>query len=342
MVTSARLSRAESTWRLYDPIIRKWAEFCNRSGNNPLGGDPLVAAAFLTEVRLDAERRMIGPQAVERASAALSAFHEWAGRPSPCAANLCAGVREVARRTLTPTQRSTDVATPDEISKLVEYHIREGVDLLTRMVVTSAVLAFCGLLRFDDLQHILVHTDLLRIYADRVEIFLFKSKTDQHCKGAFVTIGRIGGPCCPVHLLEQLLTAGRYQRTPRTVTRGGTEVDIEDVGPLLRAVNQRRDQLVEVVTRLPITVDAMSYSEFRTSLQTLCKEAGVRHNLCPHDLRRGGATALVQGGADRVEVQKLGRWRSNGVFEFAYVREDGDRRRAVTARLPLGRIPRET
>ncbi|GIL78735.1 hypothetical protein Vretifemale_8150 [Volvox reticuliferus] len=136
--------------------------------------------------------------------------------------------------------------------------------------------------------------------------------------------------------------AGRYQRTPRTVTRGGTEVDIENVGPLLRAVNQHRDQLVEVVTRLPVTMDAMSYREFRTSLQNLCKEAGVRQNLCPHDLRRGGATALVQGGADRVEVHKLGRWRSNGVFEFAYVREDGDRQRAVTARLPLGCIPRET
>ncbi|GIL90842.1 hypothetical protein Vretimale_16774 [Volvox reticuliferus] len=151
---------------------------------------------------------MIGPQAVEWASAALSAFHEWAGRPSPCAANLCAGVREVARRILIPTQRSTDVVAPDEVSKLVEHHIREEVDLLTRMVVTSAVLAFCGLLRFDDLQHILVHTDVLRIYADQVAIFLFKSKTDQHCKGAFITIGRISGPCCPVHLLEQLLMAG--------------------------------------------------------------------------------------------------------------------------------------
>ncbi|GIM13696.1 hypothetical protein Vretimale_16774 [Volvox reticuliferus] len=163
-VTSVRLSRAESTWRLYDPIIRKWAEFCNRSGSNPLGGDPLLLQLSLR--------------------------------------------REVARRILIPTQRSTDVVAPDEVSKLVEHHIREEVDLLTRMVVTSAVLAFCGLLRFDDLQHILVHTDVLRIYADQVAIFLFKSKTDQHCKGAFITIGRISGPCCPVHLLEQLLMAG--------------------------------------------------------------------------------------------------------------------------------------
>ncbi|GIL70359.1 hypothetical protein Vretimale_3541 [Volvox reticuliferus] len=36
MITSARLSCAESTWRLYDPIICKWADFCNRSGSNPL------------------------------------------------------------------------------------------------------------------------------------------------------------------------------------------------------------------------------------------------------------------------------------------------------------------
>lgn len=48
----------------------------------------------------------------------------------------------------------------------------------------------------------------MRIYSDRAEIFMFKSKTDQHCKGVFVTIGRISGPCCPVYLLEQLLEAG--------------------------------------------------------------------------------------------------------------------------------------
>jgi hypothetical protein len=47
---------------------------------------------------------------------------------------------------------------------------------------------------------VLVHSDLLRIYSDRVEVSLFKGKTDQHCKGAFVTIGRIGGSSCAVHL----------------------------------------------------------------------------------------------------------------------------------------------
>ncbi|EFJ40000.1 hypothetical protein VOLCADRAFT_100252 [Volvox carteri f. nagariensis] len=174
------------------------------------------------------------------------------------------------------------VATPKEVSQLVEYHIREGVPLLTRMVVTGAVLTFCGLLCFDDLSHVLVHTDLLHIYGDRVEIFLFKSKTDQHCKGAFVTISRIGGPCCPV--------------LPFGAAADTTHVE-------------------EVVAALPSTVEAMPFHKFRDMLWTLCTEAGV---------------------------QKLGRWKSNTVFEFAYVREDGAWRRAVTAHIPLGYIPRNT
>ncbi|GIM15191.1 hypothetical protein Vretimale_17997, partial [Volvox reticuliferus] len=106
------------------------------------------------------------------------------------------------------------VATPDEITQLVEFHLQAGVPLLTRMIVTCAVLAFAGLLRYDDLSHILVHRELLHIYSDRAEIYLFRSKTDQYCKGEIVTIGRIGGPHCPVSLLEALLHAGEYKRDP--------------------------------------------------------------------------------------------------------------------------------
>ncbi|GLC68087.1 hypothetical protein PLESTF_000644600 [Pleodorina starrii] len=340
MLASARLSRAASTWRLYEPVIRNFVDFCLRMTEPPLGTAAVVVAAFLTSVRQDAAERGVGPQVVERASAAVSAFHELAGLPSPCAHQLCAGVREVARRTLTANQRNLGVATPEDVQRLVQHHIRDGVCLLIRMVVTCAVLAFCGLLRFDDLRHVLVHTDLLRIYCDRVEIFLFKSKTDQHCKGAFVTIGRIGGPCCPVHLLEQLLEAGQYQRTPCTATKRGVEADAEDVGPLLRAVDTRNHCLVQTAVPFPSYIPALPYETFKNKLRVLCSEAGVPQ-LRPHDLRRGGATALVQGGADRAEVQKLGRWKSNSVFEFAYVREDGARRRAVTARIPLGALPRD-
>ncbi|EFJ48832.1 hypothetical protein VOLCADRAFT_90495 [Volvox carteri f. nagariensis] len=167
------------------------------------------------------------------------------------------------KKQLSRGPRNLDIATLKEVLQLVEYHIHEG-----------AVLVFCGLLRFDDLSHMLVYTDLLHIYRDHMEIFLFKSKTDQHCKGAFVTIGRIGGPCCPVLLLEQLLEAGHYQRTPCTsVWRDGVEADAEDVGPLLHTVKVRRNCLEEVVAALPSTVEAMPYYKFHDTLWTLCVEA---------------------------------------------------------------------
>jgi hypothetical protein len=46
-----------------------------------------------------------------------------------------------------------------------------------------------------------------------------------------------------------------------------------------------------------------------------------------------------QNGANRSEVMKLGRWKSSNVFEFAYVREDGECRPTLTARLMLGHLP---
>ncbi|GFR42351.1 hypothetical protein Agub_g3044, partial [Astrephomene gubernaculifera] len=230
MIDNAALSRALSTWQQYVPDIRRWIAFCAKVRESPLGQDPVVAAAFLTETRRAAAVRNIGPGTVERASASISAFYELAGLQSPCAHSLCANAREVARRTLQAKQRNLGVATAQEVEQLASHHLNPQAPLLTRMVVTCAVLAFCGLLRFDDLSHILVHTDLLRIYADRAEVFLFKSKTDQHCRGTFVTIGRIDSPFCPVRLLEELLQAGQYKRKPAVTRRDGKEEDAEDVG----------------------------------------------------------------------------------------------------------------
>jgi hypothetical protein len=340
MLESAIYSKAASTWRQYNRHIQRRVAFCARFRESPLGGDPVIAAAFLTEQRREAAGRQVGPQRVELASAAVSAFFELAGRPTPCAHILCANVREVARRTLFPRQRAPGVATYEEVAQLVAFHIRREAPLLARMVVTCAVIAFCGLLRFDDLTHILVHPDLLRIYSDRAELYLFKSKTDQHCTGVFVTIGRVNGPFCPVQLLEALLAAGGYKRTPATAVQpDGSEADAEDVGPLLREVNERTNRLRPVSVALPHTIPAMKYDKFLATLRSLCAAAGLRDDIGTHDFRRGGATALVQNGASRIDVQKLGRWKSDRVFEFAYVREDGARRRALTARITLGTLP---
>ncbi|GIL52203.1 hypothetical protein Vafri_7910 [Volvox africanus] len=212
MIRNARHTRAPSTWKQYDPALRSFIEFCNKFQLPPIGTGPRMVAMFLTEKLNEAQARQIGPQLVEHHSAAISVLQELAGIPSPCASPLCSVVREAARRTLHGSQRECGVATPDEINQLIEYHLHEETPLLTRMIITCAVLAFAGLMRYNDLSHILVHRELLHIYRDRAEIYLFRSKTDQYCKGDIVTIGRIGGPHCPVSLLETLLSIRGYKR----------------------------------------------------------------------------------------------------------------------------------
>ncbi len=140
--------------------------------------------------------------------------------------------------------------------------------------------------------------------------------------------------------MEQLLLSGQYKRTPATKRQeDGSEGDTEDVGPLLREVNSRTGKLRQLSVALPHTIPAMPYDTFLRSLRALCKAAGLREDFGTHDFRRGGATELVQNGANGSEVMKLGRWKSSNVFEDAYVREDGERRRTLTARLMLGHLP---
>jgi hypothetical protein len=337
-VASARVSKSTGTWLAYEPHIQRWLAFCAGNGVKPFqpaadGG--LRVSLFLQKVKEEAAQRGVGPSVVSIASAAVSALHELVGLPSPSQHPLAAGIRAAAYKELVGAAREKPVATPEELRQLIDKHLLAGGDvpLKTRMYVTAAALSFTGLLRFSDLRRVLVHHQLLRFYPDRAEIFLYASKTDQQFRGELVSVGRGVAPYCPVALLEQLLQAGGYCQVPNTaVGSDGREVEVEDVGPLLRAVVQRsgRQQLRQVRAPLPALIPAVSYNTFANGLHALFADAGVERRLPPHSLRRGGATAAVNGGADRILVQKLGRWRSANVFEFTYVRDDGGRSREVT------------
>ena len=343
MMADSRISRAEGTWRTYEPHLTRWFAFCSQAKAKRLGALGVVASLFLQLTFEDARTRGIGPQAVEKASAAISALHELVGAQSPCVGTQCDSVREVARRTLVGTRLDREPATADDIRLLVDTHLVEGVSLDTRMMVTCAALCFAGLLRYSDLARVMVHYDLMRFYGDRVELYLFASKTDQHWRGAFVPIGRVGGKYCPVHLLEELLRAGNYTQRPATresVAADGTVCveEVEDVGPLLRAVSAVNggQRLRRQAVVLPELIEPIAYGTFSRKLKHLFKEAGVTKQIGTHSLRSGGASEAVANGADRAVVQKTGRWRSPNVFESCYVHESGAQKRRVTLCMGLG------
>ncbi|KAG2423328.1 hypothetical protein HYH02_015344 [Chlamydomonas schloesseri] len=155
----------------------------------------------------------------------------------------------------------------------------------------------------------------------------FCGKTDKAVRGEQVTVGRIGGPYCPVGRVEELLQCG-YRTVPSIAQRPDPASatgrlrweEVEDTGPLLRATNSGGDTLGQVAAPLSAPIPPLTWQQYSSELRRLCLAAGVRH-LPTHAFRRGGATAAVAGGAPRDDVMKEGRWRTKRVFEFTYVQE---------------------
>ncbi len=277
-------------------------------------------------MRLQAAAKGIGPQAVEQASAAVTAFYAAVGLSSPCHGPLCATAREAARRTLTAQPRDRDAVTAADMQALVSATIRPGCSLSARMHVTVLSLQYAGQLRFDDATKVMVHRDLMRIYPDRAELFIWRSKTDQHAKGAWVTIGRVPGPHCPVTLLRALLEEGGYATVP--------ERPDEDLGPLLRAVTHDKRTGKQVLRQRTATLQApippLSFTAFSASMHRLLKAAGVTKQLGTHSFRIGATTAAVNAGVEHTLVQKQGRWRDAHTFQAVYARDNVERRTLVT------------
>ncbi|KAG2432153.1 hypothetical protein HXX76_009075 [Chlamydomonas incerta] len=344
---SALLRIAAGSWQQYLPYLRRFIAFCGRVGIAPVGAAAPMVAAFLEQERRAAVRRGVGHQAITRASAAITALHDAAGLPSPCASQTCAVVRAAARRSLVTRRRKKAAATPAELKRLVDFHLTPGAPLSTRIIVTCALLSFCAFLRYSDLKRVLVHHALMVFSASSLLLRLYRSKTDQSCAGQQVTVGRLGGPYCPVARLEELLQAGQYRTVPATAPARGQGpqrgpqrlAEMEDVGPLLRATTACGTALAQTSAPFSALIQPLSWQQYTSRLKQLCADAGIRR-LPSHSFRRGAATAAVAGGAPRADVMKEGRWRTPSVFEFTYVQEIEAAACHVTACLGLRDIPR--
>ena len=88
-----------------------------------MAGSGVAASLFLQEVMEEAEQLGNGPQAVTKASAALTALHSIAGSVSPSSDPLCGVVREVAKRSLIAQPLNREPIFVSELKRLVDVHL---------------------------------------------------------------------------------------------------------------------------------------------------------------------------------------------------------------------------
>ena len=291
---------------------------------------PEITALFLTHVRLTAAARSHGPSPVLTASAAISCFHQMIGKPSPTEHSACGLVRDVAKRTLSATKMVRDPLSASDIRALVVTFCHPGASLLDRMHATVICIMFLGFLRYDDVAKVLVHEDLLLIHDSHVEFFLYKSKTDQHMEGHWVTLAQLPhSPCCPVRLLRALLAHGGYTQAAPAGW---------DVGPLLRAcapgARAGSYQLAQVRAPLTAPIPSLSASRLRQRMNELFSLIGVHKHLGNHSPRIGATSAAAALSVPDRLFQAAGRWKSAEV-KNRYVREALAHRLAVSRNLGI-------
>ncbi|PNW81626.1 hypothetical protein CHLRE_06g253550v5 [Chlamydomonas reinhardtii] len=262
---------------------------------------PNVVGLYLFSAYVASAEDSVGGGRVRQASAAIHHYFTAAARDSPTGHPICVAARELAARYLVPQARERGAFSADNVARFVAAHGGPGASLIDLMYCTCVSVMFHGFLRWSDMAEVSVHADLLVLTDTHAELFIPRSKTDQLWQ---------------VALIERLLAAGAYQRSP--------SFDGEDVGPLLRAVTATRSghrlqQLMTGTTQAPVF--SVTYNTFAGHLRRMCAATALPDNLKSHSLRIGGNSRAEELGFPAELRMRHGRWRSLPMVEHYTRRE---------------------
>lgn len=282
--------------------------------------DENIVAAYLSHLYTTAETNNTGDSSLQLATAAIKFHFNSMGVAAPVSSVYIDLIKNSAKRNLRPKRSCCEPISATDLHKLLTTYLTPTCSLKTRMHLTTLLIMFLGLLRFNDVQHILVHRELLRFIksdngttTEGVLIWLPTSKTDKRGDGAWVAIGATGNKFCPVKLISTLLSVGGYR----------TYSPNSDVGPLLRAVTIKhypdRMALTQVEAPFAKPIKPLCYSSFRSSILALSKNVLSKH-FGLHSARSGGASTAAEHGIDSRLACGLGRWKQGTTYSDTYVK----------------------
>jgi hypothetical protein len=244
-------------------------------------------------------------------SGAVFFFQTLAGLFSPTSHPLVGLAREIARGTKVAGLNQKWPFLASQIRRIISAWAGPSAFLHHLMKATAITVCFVAFLRADSLLSLQIE-NIRFVGQSHMELFLERSKTDQYREGAWTFVARVGGPFCPVGLVERLVALARYSGP----------------GPLIRSVVVTRDRVYAKAT-------APAY----TTLLGWFKEAALMLKLDPklygtHSDRRGGATGAAATDVPDRLFKQHGHWRSERAKDL-YVVERLPTRLSVTKILGL-------
>ncbi|EFJ44018.1 hypothetical protein VOLCADRAFT_106548 [Volvox carteri f. nagariensis] len=313
LASQAHKARASSTVAQYKEPWQEfldWAELLHIRASDIYDIRPEIVAMYLMHVYQTVQADEVGPGRVAGASATIACHFFLAGRPSPTEHPACNLVRDLGRRTLQGKKLHRESMQPEHVRMLAAHFAGPDASLPDLMMVAAISVMFAGFLRFNDLAHISVKSDLLTLHDTHMAITLPRSKTDQEGKGQTIRIARVGGVACPF-------------------PRGGC-------GPLLRRVKatQQGHQLQQRTGSVQSPIPSLSYTSFREKLAAMCSAVGIKRGIMPHSMRIGGNSAAAARGVSEEARKAHGRWKTDAMVQL-YTRLEDDAALETTRNLGL-------
>ena len=218
--------------------------------------------------------------------AAISHFHCRFYYPSPTSSRSITRSLEGAKRLFGSPSVSRKIITKAILNSLFALTLRPDTSFVLIRTVWRIFIEFYGLLCFSEVSNLkfsdLTWTDL------GFDIFISKSKTDQHRKGDWVSIAaQPGSSGCPVSFTRRYLALLPY-----------------DSGYIMPSLTKSA----------PDPLSPLKYNTALRDLRSALRLIGIDHTgYGEHSGRRGGTTAAAAQGASIDELMIQGRWRSESM-----------------------------
>jgi integrase len=297
-------ARAPTTNRSYGYAYKKWKDWADNFDEVvALPAKPVHIILYLMVLGKNAKTF----SAINLAVSAIAWAHKLAGRQSPTEDILVLEAIKGLKRQLGKPSLPKEPFTIQNINQFVLIMSRVSLKDIRNTIII--VLAFYAFLRVDEVRHL--KTSQIKFKQGHLEILIKKSKCDQLRLGDTVVVAKLGGPKCPVGLLELYLDKAN--------------IKLETDQFLFRRICNYKGCMQIYKKDCPI-----SYSIIRDAVKEKAKQIGLDpRQYSTHSMRSGGATAAADDGVNDRIMQRHGRWASSQ-SKNRYVKDKLSKRLSVT------------
>ena len=202
-------AKSDSTNAKYMTYFKRWEAFITSKGGSAVPASPVHVALFLTEM-MDKKQSF---NVISSTVYSIKWAHSLRDLPDPTDNLFVKNLVEASKRTLLkPVCKKEPISADALVTLCTKYS--GTLDIVILRDLSMILIAFSGVLRFDELVHL--RCSDVSFYDNHLTLNIRKSKTDQYRQGNEVVISKGSTAACPYVMLK------KYMDVAKLATSGDT------------------------------------------------------------------------------------------------------------------------